>query len=92
MQRPLIVFEDIYYQINHNLRSHINNGILFFCILCFGFVLIFLGLVFLKLKLFIQAIKDEEILCNRLIGEIPYDIIMLNNDLRIKLKGVCPQK
>lgn len=88
----LIVFEDIYYQINHNLRSHINNGILFFCILCFGFVLIFLGLVFLKLKLFIQAIKDEEILCNRLIGEIPYDIIMLNNDLRIKLKGVCPQK
>lgn len=88
----LVVFEDIYYQINHNLWSYIKYGILFFCILCLSFILIFLGLVFLKLKLFIQAIKDEEILCNRLIGEIPYDIIMLNNDLRIKLKGVCPQK
>ena len=42
----------------------------------------------MKLQMFIEAIKEEEVLCNKIIGEIPYDVIMMNNDLRKNQKGL----
>ena len=84
----LSVYEDVYYQINHNMRHKLFLGIWYIVILCIGFIIIFLSLVFMKLQMFIEAIKEEEVLCNKIIGEIPYDVIMMNNDLRKRLKGI----
>ena len=47
-------------------------------------VLFLLG-VFYKLNSFIEQIKQEEMLCNKLITEIPSDIILDNPDLKASL-------
>ena len=60
------------------MRHKLFLGIWYIVILCIGFIIIFLSLVFMKLQMFIEAIKEEEVLCNKIIGEIPYDVIMMN--------------
>lgn len=80
-----IVYDEIFYQLNDSFNSVMSIWSISQIIVGIVISVLFLLGVFYKLNSFIEQIKQEEMLCNKLITEIPSDIILDNPDLKASL-------
>lgn len=80
-----IIYDEIFYQLNDSFKNVMSLWSISQIIVGIVISVLFLLGVFYKLNSFIEQIKQEEMLCNKLITEIPSDIILDNPDLKASL-------
>jgi len=87
MENIFIIYNEIFYQLNYKLNNKLNSCIFNLIIVCVIFGLLFLISIIYRLSSFIDKMKEEEMLSNKLITEIPYDLLEENSNIKNKLTG-----
>ncbi len=87
MENIFIIYNEIFYQLNYKLNKRLDDCIFSLIIVCVIFGLLFLISIIYRLSSFIDKMKEEEMLSNKLITEIPYELLEENANIKNKLAG-----
>ena len=83
-----LIYDDVFNQFNSNFQNNLDNGYIILIIVGILFNVYFCFLMIVRLRQFIENLVNEENLCNRLVTEIPMEIINVNKHFRDNL-SVC---
>jgi len=79
------IYDDVFRQLNSDFENIVDNGYIVLIIIGIIFNVFFIFLMIIRLRQFIDNLVKEENLCNRLVTEIPMEIINSNKDFRDNL-------
>jgi len=82
-----IIYAEIYNQLYYVMRKNQNDELIDVIVIALIFNILYFILIFSKLKSFILNLINEEMLSNRLIGEVPLELIEKNKKLEEALTG-----
>ena len=87
IEKIKFIYTDIFSQFNDIFVINVNNSKILLIIIGIIFNIFFCFLMIVRLREFIEKLVNEENLCNRLVTEIPIEIINLNKDFRDNLSS-----